>query len=355
VSIDPLAGEMPFATPYSYAANNPVVLVDVDGLAPGGGSTQNQPKQESGKSPQPNGPQGEGQSGLPNPNASSPNFLNGTVWNELGQSEVNGADEKTQGGNQSSKSAPSAKPGLAPPVQPYQFPGGPNIPIKTPPPVAPPPGIETPIKTPGPGGLRWLVPGALGTAALTIAFVLIPSGSSSTNNQVPDYEPQLEPYNPPVQPPDSVKIPERRDNTIKIALGDQFMLPPFAASGKGIPFTSWASGYDFKDKVRFTQKNIENDPTIFVDALDILILDPRVKFNFLLSLSWIDPHTRLRAILSSTTIGLVADESARRGNERCALCIEWYKLKPLYYRQPGKVEFWKIDMNSKYVGGQVPN
>ncbi len=37
VSIDPLAGSMPFATPYSYAANNPVVLVDVDGLAPGGG------------------------------------------------------------------------------------------------------------------------------------------------------------------------------------------------------------------------------------------------------------------------------------------------------------------------------
>ena len=36
VSIDPLAGSMPFATPYSYAANNPVVLVDVDGLAPGG-------------------------------------------------------------------------------------------------------------------------------------------------------------------------------------------------------------------------------------------------------------------------------------------------------------------------------
>ena len=28
---------MPGATPYSYAANNPVCLVDVDGLAPGGG------------------------------------------------------------------------------------------------------------------------------------------------------------------------------------------------------------------------------------------------------------------------------------------------------------------------------
>jgi RHS repeat-associated protein len=42
VSIDPLAGSMPFATPYSYAANNPVVLVDVDGLAPGGGGVQPQ-------------------------------------------------------------------------------------------------------------------------------------------------------------------------------------------------------------------------------------------------------------------------------------------------------------------------
>jgi A nuclease family of the HNH/ENDO VII superfamily with conserved AHH len=38
VSIDPLAGEMPFATPFSYAANNPIGLVDVDGLAPGGGN-----------------------------------------------------------------------------------------------------------------------------------------------------------------------------------------------------------------------------------------------------------------------------------------------------------------------------
>jgi RHS repeat-associated protein len=40
VSIDPLAGEMPFASPYSYAANNPVALVDVDGLAPGDGNEQ---------------------------------------------------------------------------------------------------------------------------------------------------------------------------------------------------------------------------------------------------------------------------------------------------------------------------
>lgn len=37
VSLDPLAGMMPDASPYCYAANNPVVLVDVDGLAPGGG------------------------------------------------------------------------------------------------------------------------------------------------------------------------------------------------------------------------------------------------------------------------------------------------------------------------------
>jgi RHS repeat-associated protein len=38
VSVDPLAGSMPFASPYSYAANNPILLVDVDGLAPGDGS-----------------------------------------------------------------------------------------------------------------------------------------------------------------------------------------------------------------------------------------------------------------------------------------------------------------------------
>jgi RHS repeat-associated protein len=37
VSVDPLAEDMPWATPYSYAANNPIAMVDVDGLAPGGG------------------------------------------------------------------------------------------------------------------------------------------------------------------------------------------------------------------------------------------------------------------------------------------------------------------------------
>jgi RHS repeat-associated protein len=45
VSVDPLAGEMPFATPYSYAVNSPMVFVDVDGLAPGR-TDQGQPEKQ---------------------------------------------------------------------------------------------------------------------------------------------------------------------------------------------------------------------------------------------------------------------------------------------------------------------
>jgi RHS repeat-associated protein len=43
VSVDPLAGEMPFFSPFSYASNNPVVLVDIDGLAPSGGDKNGGP------------------------------------------------------------------------------------------------------------------------------------------------------------------------------------------------------------------------------------------------------------------------------------------------------------------------
>ncbi|MBK9453193.1 MAG: RHS repeat-associated core domain-containing protein [Bacteroidetes bacterium] len=43
VSLDPLAGSMPDSSPNCYAANNPVVLVDVDGLAPGGGQEKSKP------------------------------------------------------------------------------------------------------------------------------------------------------------------------------------------------------------------------------------------------------------------------------------------------------------------------
>ncbi len=49
MSIDPLAGQMPFSSPYSYAANNPVVLVDVDGLAPGGGDEGGEEKRPKDK------------------------------------------------------------------------------------------------------------------------------------------------------------------------------------------------------------------------------------------------------------------------------------------------------------------
>jgi RHS repeat-associated protein len=34
-TMDPLAGKMPSFSPYSYAANNPVILIHIDGLAPG--------------------------------------------------------------------------------------------------------------------------------------------------------------------------------------------------------------------------------------------------------------------------------------------------------------------------------
>ncbi len=345
VSIDPLAGEMPFATPFSYAANNPVVLVDVDGLAPEGGTHQ-QSKQGPSNSPQPNGPQGEGHSGLPNPNASSPNFLDGTVWNELSRPQVIGTEAKTQGSNQSSIPSPAAKPGLAP-FQPRPFPGQPNLPIDPPSPFVEPPGIETP----GPGGLRWLVPGALGTAALTIAIVLIPSGSSSTNNQVPRYEPQFVPHEPPVQPPDSIKVPEREDGGKTIALGDGAMLPDFTPE-HGLPYYHWDSGYNFKDG-QITQEGINSDPIIFDMALLKLISDPKVKFNFLLSLSWFDENGK-RAVLNSSSLPSVRSHALKNSlSTKCVICEEYGVMKALQQEQPERVTFWLLTVSNGYMIAKI--
>jgi RHS repeat-associated protein len=43
VSVDPLAGEYPFYTPYQYAGNQPIVTVDIDGLEPGGSNNLQSP------------------------------------------------------------------------------------------------------------------------------------------------------------------------------------------------------------------------------------------------------------------------------------------------------------------------
>ncbi len=43
VSIDPLAGEYPFYTPYQYAGNRPINFIDLDGLEPGGGMVEINP------------------------------------------------------------------------------------------------------------------------------------------------------------------------------------------------------------------------------------------------------------------------------------------------------------------------
>ncbi len=91
ISIDPLAGQMPFSSPYSYAANNPVVLVDVDGLAPGGGGGDS----KSGQSASDNDSQqsGTGGSGGPVP-PSGPGVHEGqhwqTTWQETRFASVGG-------------------------------------------------------------------------------------------------------------------------------------------------------------------------------------------------------------------------------------------------------------------------
>jgi RHS repeat-associated protein len=44
VSVDPLAGDYPYYTPYQYAGNQPIISIDIDGLE---GSVQNNPQNEN--------------------------------------------------------------------------------------------------------------------------------------------------------------------------------------------------------------------------------------------------------------------------------------------------------------------
>jgi hypothetical protein len=88
VSVDPLAREYPFYTPYQYAGNQPIISVDIDGLE---GSDQNNGQGTSGEAA--NATTG----GAPS-TVGGTGFLNGTMTGDLlsGKSIGGGKNTKHQ-------------------------------------------------------------------------------------------------------------------------------------------------------------------------------------------------------------------------------------------------------------------
>jgi RHS repeat-associated protein len=180
VSVDPLAGEYPFYTPYQYAGNQPIISVDIDGLE---GSTQNNSQSAEGSA---------------NPSTESqPSSSGKSLWGKISKAvkaQADGTNAASESGNLVPQEAIGKTPVFIAP--------DPTIPgIGS--------GIKDAIKSapkPIPAPVNPFIVGGL-----TAAFVLLPLKTSSHDQPVVDYQ-KLRDQSPKSNPGTQPKPDEGPDN-----------------------------------------------------------------------------------------------------------------------------------------------
>jgi len=162
ISVDPLAGDYPFYTPYQYAGNQPINFIDLDGL----------------EQAQPQTPSAGG-------SATTPPASNGTSQSAPIQPQ---SSTNISPGSASPQSVPGSGAGQAPASGQPQPGGG-----RAPQPGAQGPASDPQIRPEPKPDLRWAIPASVGAVLLTIIGVCIPNDgmkkgiNGGTSEVIPDF------------------------------------------------------------------------------------------------------------------------------------------------------------------------
>lgn len=351
VSVDPLAGEYPFYSPYQYASNKPIVSIDIDGLESGNDTGSQTPV---------------GEDGVPITSLPTVEITAkaGGIWNGLSkQAKISASEQEISKAWYDHAVAGWNNPGYLvvdkmageeirrrssfhyDPVGDIWAGKSDNELLAT--------SIALTTK---PGHLGQYVVGAIGIIAAVFIGSII-----AEHDQV--YQPGMSIVDDPVGPPSGISpgtsaskpfgnptlsvdaatdlpisVPaDEVDDTplrkIPIALGDKQMLPSFVLSGKGIPWYEWSDSGLIDEDIfpDYIFGNIES----FQGAFNAIGDMPNTHFNFLLTTA----NGKEITITSANTKNSPSN------------ILSWeLRMVLLYYRD--KVTFWR-GSGGKYV--EAPN
>ena len=287
LSVDPLAPEYPWYTPFQFAGNTPIRAAELEGLEP---EPREHPKEKV--------ELGFKYAGhIPNPDRSE----------EAGQQpRMLHRGAKTSGKKETGligAPAPSTAPGRAPGEGAIPGPGTPNSPSV------------------GNSSAPSIFP-ILGRIGGTIGGVMIPTFTSDNDVIRPEGEfplPATDRERPPYR---------KRYKPIPIALGDTDLLLSFSTKVRAIPWTSWPK-YQFRP-TWLEPYNLydlkQNRDEVFDLVFDYMLEDSRFIFHFNLSTVSGREVTKLSASLNRTSV----------------LSYEFRRLQELENISPNRVNWYRM-------------